>query len=290
MSIAILNRSIRALISVTFAVALCACGGGSDPEPAQALTASDAHVLTALAAQGVVPSQTSEKRHALAAVSGADPAAAAELLFVFAEAQFPQYFPTAQKTRTMAGWYYRYWPQTGAYLAVVDWRVYILGGPFGAEARDMGAVTDYVSVPAATQSITAAKLAACPEASSSPASNFYVCMTGTLIGTQLFDTSKACTFSIGTDGTFTLQSAGTTYSITAAQYGTTFFSKSASLDWVHATVYNKSGSMPYLHFDVQSEDAASSRPFLVYGGYMQVSVSQLFPDASMACRFAVPRS
>lgn len=109
------------------ALALVACGGAESDEP-RAMT-------KALAAR--------EQPQAVPA--GVDPVATTVRLLDYAEQVFPQYFPERQANRTLSGWVYRYYPSTGAYIAVIDWRIYVLGGPFGAEAIDVGEVTRYVT-------------------------------------------------------------------------------------------------------------------------------------------------
>lgn len=88
------------------------------------------------------------RRQALAVPAGADRVAGASKLLDFAESTFPQLFPGHESNRVLSGIIYRYYPQTAIYLAVIDWRVYAMGGPLGPEIRDFGPVDSYVSIDA----------------------------------------------------------------------------------------------------------------------------------------------
>lgn len=109
------------------ALALVACGGAESDEPRLAQKASAA------------------REQPQAVPAGVDPVATTVRLLDYAEQVFPQYFPERQPNRTLSGWVYRYYPSTGAYIAVIDWRIYVLGGPFGPEVVDVGEVTRYVT-------------------------------------------------------------------------------------------------------------------------------------------------
>ncbi len=56
-----------------------------------------------------------------------------ETIFDWAETNFPQHFPTKEKTQISAPWSFRYYPTTNIYLGVNndDNGVYVLGGTFG---------------------------------------------------------------------------------------------------------------------------------------------------------------
>lgn len=419
----------------------------------------------------------------LAVPIGVDATATTIRLLDFAEQAYSQYFPGHQTNRTLSGWIYRYYPETGVYIAVVDWRVFILGGPFGPEARDMGEVTAYVAavpianppprialsspaagtviapanisitaaasdpgggisrvefyagttklaertaepysfqwdnVPAGSYAVsaiaidnlgarttsasvsvtvspnkaptvlltaplagsaftapatipltanptddvaiakveffagalkvaeatrapfsstwtgaaagsytltaratdtsgltsvsnavsvtvnpaaptpsppgtlTAQQLAACPTTSSS-ATNFYLCMIGGLTGTQVFDKTKVCTFSISIAGLATISSDGSTYSISATGGGRMSYTKASSYLLVFM---NTPGSLyPSLNLQLDTE-AASGKSFFVDGGTLTVDLSSFDPrpepsvSKALTCVFDVPK-
>lgn len=129
---------MKRLGALAFAMSLAGCGGGggSGEEPAP-------EALLQRAAAAPAP-----RMQAMAIPLGADPAAGANKLFTFAEAQasLRSYFPRNEPTRSMGSWFYRYYPQSGVYLAVINWRVYVMGGAFGAEVVDVGPVDAYITV------------------------------------------------------------------------------------------------------------------------------------------------
>lgn len=120
------------------AVLLAACGGG-DP-PSQAAGAQRAAEQLRLRAR------------ALSAASVA-PAEAARQLMDFAQAQYPQYFPSAQPTQSLPPFVYRHYPQTGVYLGVVitagmgyeHLGVYVMGGPFGNAPTLVGPLSAFIT-------------------------------------------------------------------------------------------------------------------------------------------------
>jgi len=69
------------------------------------------------------------------------------IIFDWAEQQFPQLFPpTGQTTQTFDIWYYRYYPDTGIILAVDNnSQVYVMGGEFGNSPVLVGAVLDFIT-------------------------------------------------------------------------------------------------------------------------------------------------
>lgn len=89
-----------------------------------------------------------ERRRALFVPDGIEPLAAATRLLDFAEQSFPALFPGSKPNRPLTGFVYRYYPETGIYLAVISWRVYAMGGPLGSDIRDFGELTDFVGYPA----------------------------------------------------------------------------------------------------------------------------------------------
>jgi len=116
------------------ALALIGCGGG-EPDN-RAVEALEATAAARPRPQAMVA----------AAVEAADPALNAERLMDYAEAQYKEYFPGPEPTRKLGGWAYRYYAQSGVFLAVIDWRVYVVGGPFGQEVQDKGPVSDYIAI------------------------------------------------------------------------------------------------------------------------------------------------
>lgn len=128
---------IRILGCLLTLLALVSCGGGDDGADAVA------NKLTELATSRAPDA----KRQALAAPIGVDAASGASKLFDFAESSFASVFPGHKTNRVLPDVIYRYYPETGVYIAVIDWRVFVLGGPFGVELQDMGEVTKYVTFP-----------------------------------------------------------------------------------------------------------------------------------------------
>lgn len=136
-----------AVFLIAGVVMAAGCGGGDEQDAAALKALGNAAGQNAIAGR---------RQHALAVPVGADPLAGANKLMNFAELSFREYFPAHESTRNMNGWYYRYYPQTGVYLAVINWRVYVLGGPFGPEAIGVGPVDAFITVdgPASNQAPT----------------------------------------------------------------------------------------------------------------------------------------
>jgi len=69
------------------------------------------------------------------------------IIFNWAELQFPQYFsPAGQQTQQPDGWYYRFYPVSNTYIATNNNnQVYILGDVFGAAPIMVGSVSDFVT-------------------------------------------------------------------------------------------------------------------------------------------------
>ncbi|GAB1390257.1 MAG: hypothetical protein AMXMBFR78_25170 [Rubrivivax sp.] len=123
------------LAAAVVAMLLVACGGGADRggiEAQQGTKTSRARVL------------------ALAPVA---PEEAARQLMDFAEARYPQYFPSRQPTQSLPPFAYRHYPETGAYLGVVvttgmgyePMGVYVMGGPFGSEPQFVGPLASFIT-------------------------------------------------------------------------------------------------------------------------------------------------
>jgi alpha-tubulin suppressor-like RCC1 family protein len=123
------------------------CGGGSDQDEAQGPLQS--RQLIASAVQAAAADSTAPARRRVAAVAAAevDQAAEAKALFDFAEAQFPQLFPSHRPDMAAEDWRYRFYPETGIFLVVADGAVYVLGGPFGEHVRYIGLAHDVLNPP-----------------------------------------------------------------------------------------------------------------------------------------------
>lgn len=120
---------------IALALAVSACGGDGD-----------GHVIDRIETAAAAP----QRMRALAVPAGADARLNAERLMDHAQEQYKDLFPTAETTRTLEGWVYRFYPTTGTYLAVINWRVYVVGGPLGGEVRDVGEVSDYITITSPT--------------------------------------------------------------------------------------------------------------------------------------------
>lgn len=69
------------------------------------------------------------------------------IIFAWAEQQYPQYFSShGQKTTQWDTWYYRFYPQTGIYIGINNQNnLYIMGGEFGALPKLIGSTEDFLS-------------------------------------------------------------------------------------------------------------------------------------------------
>ena len=109
---------------------LTACGGGDVP----ALADSSLHTREA--------PLSSPLRSRLAAA----PAITLEndALFNWAEAHYPEFFPTHQATQNWGPYVYRFYPESQSYLAVTDGTaVQVLGPLFGPDILTVGSKSDY---------------------------------------------------------------------------------------------------------------------------------------------------
>lgn len=81
----------------------------------------------------------------------------AEIIFNWAEALFPQYFPQHSETQTIPGWRFRAYPGTGAYAGVNidDQYVYVLGGPFGGVPLKIESVANLAAAAGGTNTPSA---------------------------------------------------------------------------------------------------------------------------------------
>jgi hypothetical protein len=198
---------IKALTSAAVAASLllAGCGGGSDTADQGASATGLSALSTAAAAHGT---DDTARKQPLAA--GTFSAELTGQLFALAESSYTAYFPSKQATRTFDSWAYRYYPETGIYLAVIGSGVYVLGGSFGSEVVRLGEITQFVGQQPTGKDrpLTATILGQCPDVTASTSPNFYGCMIGNLTGTQTFNTAKACRLEVTDDGVLTLSSDG----------------------------------------------------------------------------------
>lgn len=203
---------IKMLTSAALAASLlmAGCGGGADDTDQGA----SATALSALsAAAGTPHASATRRRKTLAA--GEFSADMTSRLFALAESEYAAYFPSKQATRNFAGWAYRYYPETGIYLAVIDSGVYVLGGAFGSEVVSLGEISTFVDQQPTGKDrpLTASILGQCPDVTASTSPDFYACMVGNLSGTQAFNTTKTCRLEVSDGGILTLSSDGKSGSI-----------------------------------------------------------------------------
>ncbi len=142
-----LLRAGLASVLTFAAIMLGACGGGSDTPDAQSAPNRRAVAAFEQRARPAVANTPGVRlsRPLAAGDPSVDALDAASQLMDFGEAAFPVYFPGKQPNRIVNNWVYRYYPLTQAYLAVIDGRILVLGGPFGPDVRDVGAVIDYIT-------------------------------------------------------------------------------------------------------------------------------------------------
>lgn len=93
--------------------------------------------MLALAATASIPWATS----ALAA----DPPNDSDLIFNYAEASYPQFLaPAGTISRIQGAYYYRYYADTNAYIAIANGRLLYMGPVTGFEVADLGASADWI--------------------------------------------------------------------------------------------------------------------------------------------------
>ena len=228
----------RPLWAMVMCAVLAGCGGGGggenesarEPSPAALQALASAAKPAAATAQGGPPAGPQRRAQAYSADL-------AEKLFALAESSYAELFPSKQATRSFQGWSYRYYPETGITLAVIDAGVYALGGTFGPEAMHLGPITNFVQAPATGKDrpLTASILAQCPDAPSSSSPEFYKCMVGHLNGVQKFNSNKSCRLDITEAGLFTLSSEGQSVTVGPA-YGFVAFTKISAAGLVSFTV------------------------------------------------------
>ena len=279
----------RLWIAVVLLLVLGGCGGGADTVDQGA--ARSAWSAFRAVSVNLPPIPHAGLKHALSVSSDVDPIVAATQLFEFAEAGYPDLFPSRQGNRVLDGLIYRYYPESGAYIAVIDWRVFVLGGPFGPEVRQLGDLTDFivpVSPPPGAAAITAATLLRCPDASGSTADNFYICMEGYLVGTRSTDATKACSLTVDVDGQVTLSEGSVSLSAGPA-FGSVNFSKNDSVGLFYVLLdspYSTFGGMTSIV--IGSKDPANS-DFFTAGGAIHVEASNITSGSALSCDFPVAK-
>ena len=102
------------IAAIAAATLVASCGGGADTDTAD-LAALSALEAAAASRSAIAP----ERQRALASGSSYSTELAAQL-FALAESNYRAYFPSKQLNRNFDGWSYRYYPETGVYLAVIE--------------------------------------------------------------------------------------------------------------------------------------------------------------------------
>lgn len=143
-------------IPVAAALSLSSCGGGEQHplsvEPKEATSAQRVLLIAASGRAGKLATAAA----ATDPYGGVDPLQAVDqLLDKVAEPTFPQYFPGHKSTQTFARYRFRYYPETGIYVAVAvgvqageglnESGVYVLGGPFGGTPLYVGLLLDFIT-------------------------------------------------------------------------------------------------------------------------------------------------
>ena len=142
--------NLRTLItSVVIGAGLAGCGGGASDEDSRGTEAARQQIASAVGARdgASAKGKAGASANTQAAAAAPDPAALATQLFDFAEAKFPQFFPSHRPDVDAQGWRYRYYPEAGTYVIVADGRVYVLGGPFGPQVTYVGMAQDLLNPP-----------------------------------------------------------------------------------------------------------------------------------------------
>ena len=170
----------RVCLALAGSLALSACGGGSDT-PAEAAPSVKGRSLRQPAPLAAV-----------AADSSIAPAEAARQLMNFGEQKFPAFFPGHASTLSFGPYLYRYYAESGNYLAVANGQVFVSGSSFGAELLNLGPLGNYYTpVAGATASVTTPSSGKTGWRVSSPARFELRDGTGTLIGGALSCSSDA---------------------------------------------------------------------------------------------------
>jgi hypothetical protein len=273
---------IKVLTSAALAASLlmAGCGGGADGSDQGANAASLRALDAAAETQGANDNQ---RRHVL--VASEFSADLTSQLFARAESEFAAYFPSKQATRSFDGWAYRYYPETGIYLAVIGSGVYALGGAFGSEVVRLGEITEFVSQQPTGQDrpLTAAILSQCPDSQGSQLPSFYQCMIGSLTGTQKFNAAKSCRLDINHSGVWTLSSDGMSVTV-GPEFGLVYYYKSASMGLVTTSV-----KQPGTGFMAEIKLGPSRLSFAEGGAIDAEAKAQGSSNAVISCQLNVPK-
>ena len=139
--------NLRLLVtSLAIGAGLAGCGGGASDDEARGSAQARQQIASAVERAPRAVAAAAGRGDA-AAAAALDPAAQASQLFDFAEANFPQYFPSHRPDMDAPSWRYRHYPETGTYLIVADGRVYVLGGPLGPDVTYVGLAHDILNPP-----------------------------------------------------------------------------------------------------------------------------------------------
>lgn len=196
---------MKKLFALVLAAAVSGCGGDGESQAVAALESA---------------ATTPVRMQALAETTATDASQDAERLMAHAEQNYKDLFPTAETTRNLNGWSYRHYPQSGVFLAVINARVFVVGGPFGADARDVGAVSDYITVtPPSNQAPTVSLTLALTPSSQAPTIQLTATVAdsdGTVGKVEFFNGSTKLGETTAEPHVFTLRSAATgLYELTA---------------------------------------------------------------------------
>ena len=273
---------IKAITSAALAASLllAGCGGGADGNDQGASAAA----LSALGAAADLQGANGTLRRQVL-VAGEFSADLTSQLFARAESEFAAYFPSKQATRGFDGWAYRYYPETGIYLAVIGSGVYVLGGAFGSEVVRLGEITQFVgqSLAGKGRQLTATILSQCPDSPGSQLPGFYQCMVGQLAGTQKFNAAKSCHLGISDSGVWTLTSDGKSVTV-GPEYGVAYYQKSALTGFVATSVKQPGGGY------VAEIKLGPSRQSFTEGGTVDVEAKEQGSfNAVISCQLNVPK-
>jgi alpha-tubulin suppressor-like RCC1 family protein len=139
--------NLRILVtSLVIGAGLAGCGGGTSDDEARGSAQARQQIASAVERAPRAVAAAAGRGAAAAAVT-VDPALLATQLFDFAEANFPQFFPSHRPDMDAPGWRYRHYPETGTYVVVAEGRVYVMGGPLGPDVTYVGLAHDLLNPP-----------------------------------------------------------------------------------------------------------------------------------------------